>query len=129
MIGRAQTPKPLSIATSEKDGVTILKLEGDLDNQSLPIARQALAAAVDAGKKRLLFDLERVDYVDSSGLGFFIATLKRVKEIGGEVKLLKLNAYMLGIFRLIHLDYVLDLYDDPEKAMASFGSAAKAAAR
>ena len=124
-----QAGKPLAIQTSEKGGILILKFTGDLDNASLPVARQALATAVDQGKKRLLLDLERVDYVDSSGLGFFIGTLKKMKEIGGEVKLLRLNAYMLGIFRLIHLDYVLELYDDPEKALASFGSAAKAAAR
>ena len=100
-----------------------MKLSGDLDSQNLPAARKVLAESLEAGNKKILIDLEGVGYIDSSGLGFFIGSLKKIKELGGDLKLFKLNAYMLGIFRLIHLDYVLELHEDMEKAISSFEKA------
>lgn len=115
-----QPRKDLQVSQSQRGQVTILTLAGDLDVQSLPRVRQALAEAMDAGRLKVLIDAAKVDYIDSSGLGLLIGTLKRIKELGGALKLVGLNAYMLGIFRLIHLDYVLETFDNLEKALASF---------
>lgn len=120
MVERTSSPKPLNIAKSRNGAVTVMKFSGDLDLQSLPEAKKSLADLMDAGQVKILLDVEKVDYIDSSGLGFLIGSLKRVRELKGEMKLVGLNAYMLGIFRLIHLDYVLPIFDSVEKAMASF---------
>jgi anti-sigma B factor antagonist len=120
MVERTSNPKPLNIAKSRSGAVTVMKFSGDLDLQSLPEAKKSLADLMDAGQVKILLDVEKVDYIDSSGLGFLIGSLKRVRELKGEMKLVGLNAYMLGIFRLIHLDYVLPIFDSVEKAMASF---------
>ncbi len=120
--------KPLTISTVEKGSVTILRLTGDLDNQSLATAKEALQILIDSGRLQIIFDLEEVGYIDSSGLGFFIGSLKSVKQKKGNVKLARLNAYMLGIFKLIHLDYVLEIHEDLEAALASFPGQANAGA-
>lgn len=128
MAERNGAPIPLKIVRTDRGGVHVLKLSGDLDSQGLPAAKTALSELLDSGRMKILLDVEDVAFIDSAGLGFFIGTLKKMKELGGELKLYKLNAYMLGIFRLLRLDYVLELYDDMEKALASFDGA-KAAHR
>lgn len=115
------THTPLQVTLDQRGHVTIFRLGGDLDNRTLDSAKAAVQKTLDEGHLQLLMDLAQVRYVDSAGLGFFIGTLKRVREAGGELKLLNLNAYMLGIFRLISLDYVLDLHDDLDRALGSFG--------
>ena len=91
-----------------------------------PAATSKLAAPT--GPLKIIIDLEDVEYIDSSGLGFFIGTLKKVKELKGDLKLAHLNAYMMGIFKLINMHYIIEIHENLEKAIKSFGSSRRAAA-
>jgi len=133
----------LTITRSRKGSVNVLHFSGDLDLRTLDQARDAVNGLLDSvtgarlqtakgGKtpspKRqtppnLVIDLREVEYIDSSGLGFFIGSLKRIKESKGDLKLANLNAYMLGIFKLINMHYIIDVFDNLEKAVDSFGPA------
>ena len=62
-------------------------------------------------------DLKEMDYIDSSGLGFFIATLKKLRDHNGDLKIINLNSYIKGIFRLIQLDYVIEICEDENSAI------------
>ena len=119
---------PLTLTRIDSGDVSILRLSGDLDGQHMADAKTTLANLFGEGRKKILFDLGKVAYIDSSGLGFFIGALKKAREVKGCVKLLGLNAYMLGIFRLINLDRILDIYDDEKAALASFGTSSSASA-
>ena len=47
------------------------------------------------GKRKIIFNLGMVDYIDSSGLGNLISVFARVRKQGGELKLLKLTNKIL----------------------------------
>jgi anti-anti-sigma factor len=128
----------LSVTRSKKGRIQVLHFSGDLDMRTLSQAREAIgeildpeparrpakgkkAAARPPGPPNVVIDLSKVEYIDSSGLGFFIGSLKKIKEFKGSLKLANLNAYMLGIFRLINMHYIIDVFDDLEKAVSSFG--------
>ena len=130
----------LSITRSKKGAIEVLHFVGDLDMRTLGQAREALgellekeepaekrpakgarAAAKPSGPPNIVIDLAKVEYIDSSGLGFFIGSLKKIKEFKGTLKLANLNAYMMGIFKLINMHYIIDVFDDLEKAVSSFG--------
>lgn len=66
------------------DGQAVLRLSGDLDMDSAELFAEA-ARRVHAGGPSLVLDLSAVDFVDSSGLSQFVLSLKRQREIGGEV--------------------------------------------
>ena len=66
---------------TEKEGVSIVSLVGDVDLESSPIAREVLLEAV--GKNGpVLADLSRVDYIDSSGIASLVETLQTAKSKG-----------------------------------------------
>lgn len=115
-------PMDLEIRTSRRDGVLVLHYVGDLSLVNLAKARDDLKERlVQAGERpRILIDMEGVKFADSSGLGFFIAALKTVRQAGGDLKVVNLNAYLLAIFRLINLNYIIDCYDSLDRAVASF---------
>lgn len=92
---------------------------GDIDLYTLEDAKSLIGRIVDEGHDRLIFDMEGVKYVDSSGLGLFVGSLKKVRERGGDIRIINLNAYMQGIFKLINLHKVLTVDEDQEAALAA----------
>jgi anti-sigma B factor antagonist len=85
-------------------------------------------AKAPTGPLKIVIDLEGCEYIDSSGLGFFIGSLKKIKEQKGDLKLAHLNAYMMGIFKLINMHYIIEIHENLEKAIKSFGSPRRASA-
>jgi len=110
----------LTITTRAEGSVTIVALRGDLDLGTLPAAKDLVQRALDEGRSRLLFDLDEVGYIDSSGLGFLIGSLKKVRERQGDLKVARVNNYLMGIFKLLNLHEVLEVHDDFDTALASF---------
>lgn len=49
------------------------------------------------GIKKILIDLKNVVYIDSSGLGVFIETVKRLREIKGELGILSISRDLLEV--------------------------------
>lgn len=102
------------------EGFVVLSLIGDLDMWSLPLAKDQIQTLLEEGKVKVVLDLDRTNYIDSSGLGFFIGTLKKLRDAGGELILINLNAYIYGIFQLIQLQHIIRTYDSLEEASKEF---------
>ena len=101
-------------------GFIVLSLIGDLDMWTLPKAKEQIQNLIEEAKVKVVLDLERTNYIDSSGLGFFIGTLKKLRDAGGELILINLNAYIYGIFQLIQLQHIIRTYDSLEEASKEF---------
>ncbi|MCK5682907.1 STAS domain-containing protein [bacterium] len=108
----------LKFEIEELEKIIILKLVGDLDMYTLPFAKEKIKEILAESKvSKIIMDLGKMDYIDSSGLGFFIGTLKKLRDHGGDLKLLNLNSYIKGIFRLIQLDFVIEICESREVAL------------
>ena len=101
-------------------GYTLLSLIGELDMWSLPQAKERVGEMIAQNKVKLVLDLEKMNYIDSSGLGFFIGTLKKLKDAGGELMLINLNAYIYHIFKLIQLQHIIQTYESLDEAQKHF---------
>ena len=112
--------KRLTVEMKQQDAVTIVELTGDLDLGTLKEAKASIQRQLDENRRYFLVDLAKVGYIDSSGLGFLIGSLKKVRERQGDLKITRLNAYMLGIFKLLNLHEVLEVYDDFNTALQAF---------
>jgi len=101
-------------------GYIVLSLIGDLDMWTLPQAKERINELINQKKVKIVLDLEKMNYIDSSGLGFFIGTLKKLRDAGGDLMLINLNAYIYGIFKLIQLQHIIQTYDSLEEAAKHF---------
>ena len=61
------------------------------------------------GLNHFVFDLSKLNSINSSGLGILISCLKKVKEGNGSLKIINVNEKILNIFKLTKLDKVFDL--------------------
>jgi ABC-type transporter Mla MlaB component len=60
-----------------------MQLGGEIDVYTAPRLREAIVAAINAGHTQLVVDVEKVDFLDSTGLGVLVGALKKVRADGG----------------------------------------------
>jgi len=92
------------------DSTQALDLEGEVDVYTAPLLRQEIMDQVDAGVKNLLVNLDKVEYLDSTGLGILIGGVKRLKEQGGSLRLVGPSARISRIFEITGLNKIFDVY-------------------
>jgi anti-sigma B factor antagonist len=69
---------------------------------------------------RIVFDLGKVRFIDSSGLGVFLSCLRKVNARGGDVKLCRLSPQVRTVFQLVRLHRIFDIQETREAAIAAF---------
>ncbi len=88
--------------------------------------RQAIAAALEDGCRKLLLNLEKVAKADSAGVGELAAAYIRVTGLGGSIKLLGLSPKVSGSLQVTRLTPIFEIFDDEDEAVASFAQEARA---
>jgi len=107
----------LKIDIDEKDGIVLLSLDGEVDVYTAPKLKSRLIDLVDQGKFKIIVDLEKVDFMDSSGLGVLVGSLKRVRSHDGTIALVCTQENILKIFRITGLVKVFPIFDNVSQAV------------
>jgi anti-sigma B factor antagonist len=108
-------------STSQVEGVTIVELRGKLDfGDGSATLRKTLANLMACGAKKVLLNMEEVDFVDSSGIGELVRGHVHMAKIGGQLKLVNLSKHMNMLLQVTHLDKVFEIFDDEVEGIKSF---------
>lgn len=110
----------MQIKSEEKNGVSIFKMEGDIDINSSPDIKKSFDQVIKQKKNKLVINLEGVNYVDSSGLATLVEILKNLRSYGGKLKLTNLSPKVRGLFEITKLDKLFDIVGEEEEALTSF---------
>ncbi|MDD5067236.1 MAG: STAS domain-containing protein [bacterium] len=105
---------------NDKPDMAIVNLKGRLDVFYSSEIETELGKLIQAGKKKLILSLNDIEYLSSSGLRVFIAVSRKLKEINGQLKLIKLNETAKKIFKIVELIDMFDIYETEEDAIRSF---------
>jgi len=100
-----------------KGDMYVVDLNGEIDVYTSPKVKDAIGELIDKGHYNLIINLEKVRYIDSTGLGVLIGGLKRVREHGGTVNLVCTNPQIKKIFDITGLVKIFGIYDDEAAAM------------
>ncbi|MEK7752942.1 MAG: STAS domain-containing protein [Acidobacteriota bacterium] len=110
----------LEIHEREKEGIRILDLSGRLTVGEAGAVRDRTRELLAEGARRFLFNLQQVDYIDSTGLGMLVMCYTTVEKAGGELKLLNLNRRNVELLVLTKLFTVFELFNEEQDAVNSF---------
>jgi len=111
----------MELTTREEGRVTILTVHGDLViGEPESTFKRTVIRLLEDGSVNLLVDLERVGFLDSSGLGALVRALTNSQKEGGQTKLLHAGPQVRKLLEMTKLDSVFELHDDLEKAVSSF---------
>jgi anti-sigma B factor antagonist len=120
----------VDIEIVDRSGIAVVRLNGKL---AAGVGDKQLHALIDElladGRKRILLDLSQVSGIDSSGVGELVAGLRVTREMGGELKILKVAGTVHRILALTQALPLFEVYDDEATAVAAFSPAAGEATR
>jgi anti-sigma B factor antagonist len=100
---------PFVVDKVESDNEVRLFISGDLDLASAPQLRKVLLPLAEKETKPLRMNLKELHYMDSTGLGVFIAALKLRKSINGEIYLEEVPDKIQRIFQISGVDQYLTM--------------------
>ncbi len=101
--------------------VAVLDLSGKITiGEGDVILREKVIELLNSGRSQILLNLEKVNYMDSAGIGELVACYKRAKEKGGAVKLLNPGGKVYDLLQLTKLVGVFDMYNSEKDAIDAF---------
>jgi anti-sigma B factor antagonist len=101
-------------------GLAVVRCDGRLNMVSASGLKTHLDRTVDGGDPRIVVDLTKVSFVDSSGLGALIGGLKKARQGGGDLRIAGAAEQVSSVLRLTNLDRVLRPYDTVEAAASEW---------
>ena len=111
----------LDIEQSEREGITILTLNGRLIvGEPVTDLRAKITRLSAAGANNVVLNLEKVDYIDSTGLGGMVIGYTMLKKAGGALKLVGMNRRNQELLVLTKLSGIFETFDDEQTAVNSF---------
>lgn len=102
----------LSVTTSERDGLTLLGLVGELDVSSSARLADALES-VSGEDRRVVLDLRGLRFMDSTGLATILRYHQRAKDGRFDLVVVRGPEPVDQVFRVTHTDALLEMLDVP----------------
>ncbi len=109
----------MRISVREQGDVIIMTLSGRLDSAHAEQFKTEFRRQLGRGKW-FIFDLARMEYLDSSGLGALVFCLKNCNALSGALKLVQINEKSKLIFNITRARGLFQMYDSIEAALDSF---------
>ena len=109
----------LKLGHYAKDGIEVIDVQGEIDMYTAPRLRELLIDLVSKGSYHLVVNLDKVGFLDSTGLGVLVGGLKRVRAHDGSLDLVCTQQRILKIFRITGLTEVFGIYETVDQAIAA----------
>jgi len=97
----------------------VLQLTGEVDMYSAPQLREQVVELVDGGVRHIIADLRGVDFLDSTGLGALVGSLKRLRTHDGSFKVVASGGRTLRILQITGLTRAFALHSSVMDAMTT----------
>jgi anti-sigma B factor antagonist len=110
----------MEIAVDQLDDVAVAVIPVDeLDASNAGEMKRDIAPTLEASTK-VVIDLSRLRFVDSSGLGAMLSCLRQLSNKGGDLKLCGMSKQVRAAFELVRMHRIFDIFGTREEAVRAF---------
>ncbi|WHH60448.1 anti-sigma F factor antagonist [Petroclostridium sp. X23] len=96
----------------------IAKIEGELDHHTSVDVRERIDREMNMKQiKNLIFDFERLSFMDSSGIGVIIGRYKHIQKLNGKICITDLNPQIDRIMTISGLRKIIPIYNNLSDAL------------
>ncbi len=110
----------MEISVKTTNEVKVLAFEGRLDTQTSPDAQTRLTQLIEGGDKKILVNLEKLDYISSAGLRVLLAAAKQLRTTHGELRICSLNEVVKEIFDISGFTTIFKVFGSDSEALEGF---------
>ena len=105
------------------DSARVAELSGAIDGNTVPDFQQMLERVKTEGVRRLILDMSKIKYVNSTGLGSLVKYADSFKNSGGGMALIKVPAKVKIVIEMLGLNAFFDICPDLDAALAALAAA------
>ena len=109
----------LKLGHHREDGIEVIDVRGEIDMYTAPRLRELLIDLVSRGSYQLVVNLDKVGFLDSTGLGVLVGGLKRVRAHDGSLDLVCTQQRILKILKITGLTEVFGIYETVDQAITA----------
>jgi anti-anti-sigma factor len=109
----------MNITMSKAGETNIVKVSGRLDTTNYGELEHHLSSLTENSEYHILLDLEKLEYISSSGLRILLMFLKKIKAANGRFMLCTLTPEIREIFEISGFINIFDIYEDQKAALDS----------
>lgn len=111
----------MTIRQREIGDVVVLDIDGKImGGVDSELFQETIQSLIDSGKRKVLVNLERVKWINSTGLGVLIAGFSALQKSGGKLKLLHVSERVEGLLKITKLSTIFESYRAEDEALESF---------
>lgn len=111
----------MKLTTREDKGVAIFEPKGKImGGPDATVLHDKLHEIINQGKKKVVIDLAKVDWMNSTGLGILISGLTTMRNNGGELKLANVTEKIQSLLTITKLITIFETFDSVDQAVGSF---------
>jgi anti-sigma B factor antagonist len=97
--------------------IAVVRLQGDIDLHNAAKTKTLVESLLTSSYDRLIIDLSKVRYIDSSGIGALIAAQNKYKKAGGSLVLASISASVSKVLKIAHLSKFFDIFSNIDEAV------------
>lgn len=105
---------------SSKASVTIVRLEGVLVINNVPIFEKLIEELMTSRKYKIILNLGKLTYISSAGIGAVMGVIKEIRAKGGDIKMTHVSADVFKIFELLEIPAYFQVLKNDEDAVTAF---------
>ena len=110
----------MAVKTELKNGLMVCHVDGEIDINSSPDIKKIFDKLISQKTPKIVVNLSRVTYVDSSGLATLVEVLKNMRSYGGRLRLVNLSSKIKSLFEITKLEKLFEIMADEEEAISTF---------
>ena len=115
----------MKIEERKLNDITVLDLDGTFVLGGDADFKKHVENSITGGSRRMLINLAKVNYMDSSGLGELISGYTKMQRVSGKMKLVNLSKRLNQLLVITKLITVFETFDSESEAISSFTADAK----
>ena len=105
----------MDVKSFEKEGVVVFQVNGEINISTSPDLKKHFEKQP---SKKIVVDLEKVNYIDSSGLATLVEILKKTKSQGGSLGLAGMSDKVKSLFEITKLDKLFLIFRSQDEAVS-----------
>lgn len=110
----------MDINILERDGLKVVTMKTEeLDASNSKDFRRAMEPLLGENTK-IIFDMDGLRFVDSSGLGALLSCLRQLNSVNGDMKLCGMSKQVRALFELVRMHRIFDIFNDQDEAVRAF---------
>ena len=107
----------MKLTSRDEQGVAVVEVQGEFDGTHSPKFQALLDRLLDEGQRRIVVNLQGVEFIDSSGLATLVGGFKRVHRGAAKMCFASLQPAVRRIFELTRLERAVEIQPDVAHAI------------